>query len=134
MSWCGTVCGVLCLYSFNPRPFPWRVGRQNADIILLSSLSPYINPHQSSKMWIDLLVPISSVRVFCYDMWIEAPWNQSPFLHVCARLVFFVALLIPFLRFSSTAMASGSKEGESLSPSFCSFVLEPLYACTHFRP
>jgi hypothetical protein len=103
----------LCHFSFNPRPFPCRVGRENAEIILPSSLLPSIDPRRSSKMWIDLLVP-TSICVYCHDMWIEAPWNQSPFSSVCARSVFFVVLLIPFLRFPSTAMASGSKEGESL--------------------
>jgi hypothetical protein len=42
-------------------------------------------------------------------------------LLVCARLVFLVALLIQFLQFPSSAMASGSKEGESLLPLFWLF-------------
>ena len=48
----------------------------------------------------------------------------------------FITLLILFLRFSSTAMSIGSKEGESCVsfPSFGSSCLSPLYACTHSRP
>jgi hypothetical protein len=90
--------------------------------LLSSDLRPF-HGELDERVWIPLHLPF----FFCSQshrfskMWIK------PF----ACLVF-VALLIPFLRFPSFAMASGSKEGESRVPfmSFGSFVLEPLYACT----
>ena len=119
--------GFVSLF-FQPSPFPMVCWLRECGDYSSILCSPLYQSRRSSKMWIDLLVPISSVRVYCHDMWIEAPWNQSHFLPVCARLVFLVALLIPFLRFPSTAMASGSKEGESLVPIplLALFLLKPL--------
>jgi hypothetical protein len=67
------------------------------DYFSLLSPSLSIDPHRSSKMWIDLFVPISSAHDYYHDMSTEVPWNQNPFLLVCVSLVLFVAFLILLL-------------------------------------
>jgi hypothetical protein len=42
-------------------------------------------------------VPTSLINVYCHDMWIEVPWNQSPILLVVSLWCSFIALLIRFL-------------------------------------
>ena len=135
MRWWGSRdCGI-CLLSFNPRPLPWHVSRENTGTILLSSLI------LSFSILIDLvrcglspLVPTSLINVFCHHMWIEVPWNQSPFSLVCVPLVFLVASW--FYSFDSHWLLwwVDQRKVNPMLPSFGSFVLEPMYACTYFRP
>ena len=122
MSWCGSRHHGICLISFNPRPFPWRVGQENAETVLLSSLVlSFLILIDLVRCGLSPLVPTSWINVFCHDMWIEVSWNQSPFSLVCVPWSSFAAFLIPFLRFPSIVMTSGSKEGESVFPLFWLF-------------
>jgi hypothetical protein len=79
MSWCGSRDIGLCLLSFNPSLFSWQVGQNNAGTVFLSSPLPFIDPYQSSKMWINLLVLIFLARFYYHDMSTKVPWNQNPF-------------------------------------------------------
>jgi hypothetical protein len=58
-------------------------GRENVEDVLLFCLIPSFDPHRSSKMWIELLVPVSSVHVYGNDMRIKVPWNQNPISLAC---------------------------------------------------
>jgi hypothetical protein len=86
-------------------------GRENVEDILLFYLIPSFNPIRSSNMWIEHLVPVSSVHVYGNDMRIEVLWNQNPISLSC---VFVYHSLDSVPSIPINYYGEWIKEGESL--------------------
>jgi hypothetical protein len=93
--------GTVSLF-FQSSPDLGRVGRKGAGSILSSS-SLVLNPHRSSKVWIEPLACLA-----------------------------FVALLILLPRFSSMPWRVDQRKVKLEFPSFGTIMLKLLYACTFF--
>jgi hypothetical protein len=125
----------LCLFSFNPHPFPWRVGRKNAKTILLTTLSPLsilVDLVRCGLIFLFQFLRFMSIAMTCGS---KHHGTKVPFFAcLCPFSVLGCSLnsipLIPVDSYGEWIKGRCAPSPSLLAP-LCS---SSLYACTYFRP